>query len=301
MRQLTIWVDTILQPEILVAARKIAVVTAIIGLIVAGSLPLFLRSDWIVIRGIPDILHNYFLGFYVAFSVILVWEVMAMIYTIPFSVAYSVGKQFEIMSLFVMRYFFEHLGNYLEADNLLQQRQLFYEITLITFTSVALYGLTMLYYQLQPHKPISDDPTLRKGFVQLKKYVAVLMLGVFFVLGFYELLGFTINVYKGTFVMDSVSHVFFKDMFTIMILFDVLLVLATLWYGPKYSLVLRTSALTLSTILLRLSFTGDMYTLSVLSLMAVLVAILVSWIYRQFDAIERFRHNSQENDREKGG
>ncbi len=295
LRQLTTWVDAILQPSVLATARKIAVVTAIIGLIVAGSFPLFLRSQWIVIHGIPDILHNYFLGFYVAFSVILVWEVMAMIYTIPFSVAYSVGKQFEIMSLFVMRYFFEHLGDYLEADNLLQQRQLFYEIVLITFTSVALYGLTMLYYQLQPHKPISDDPTLRKGFVQLKKYVAVLMLGVFFVLGFYELLGFAIDIYTGAFEMESISHVFFKDMFTIMILFDVLLVLATLWYGPKYSLVLRTSALTLSTILLRLSFTGDMYTLSVLSLLAVLLAIFVSWIYMRFNAIERCRESAKDS------
>lgn len=81
----------------------------------------------------------------------------------------------------------------------------------------------------------------------------------------------------------ELNNIYFKEMFTIMIFFDILLVLLTMWYGAKYQVVFRTSAFVVSTLLIRLSFSEDIYITITLSLMAVLFAIGVSLVSNRFD------------------
>jgi len=97
-------IDRILSYRVLESSRKVFVIITLVGLFSAFFLSFGIKMDWINLQRRPHFLHSYFFSFYVAFSVVLVWEVMAMIYTIPSSIADSVGKQFEIMSLIIFRH-----------------------------------------------------------------------------------------------------------------------------------------------------------------------------------------------------
>lgn len=57
---------------------------------------------------------NIFFSIELAFNVLLIFEAMSLIFLFPNSVADSVGKQFEIISLILLRDAFKEFGHYLD-------------------------------------------------------------------------------------------------------------------------------------------------------------------------------------------
>ncbi|SDA88909.1 hypothetical protein SAMN03080617_03124 [Algoriphagus alkaliphilus] len=61
---------------------------------------------------------NIFFSIELAFNVLLIFEAMSLIFLFPDSVADSVGKQFEIISLILLRDAFKEFGHYLGDVNI---------------------------------------------------------------------------------------------------------------------------------------------------------------------------------------
>ncbi len=277
------WIDHILRREVLGRARKGFVLLALLGFGVSLVLAFLSRMGTLPDAYVPPLFRNYFFAFYVAFSVVLVWEVMAMIYTIPYSLADSVGKQFEIMSLIIIRYLFEHIDNYLHIADFQSNWKEIAQVFGITASTLVLYYLIKIFYDIQPHKSITEDPTNRHNFVRIKKGFAFILLITLLTYAGFEMSQSVFHLLEGTFNDTHLGHVFFKNMFSIMIFFDILMILLTMWYGARYSVVFRTSALTVSTILLRIAFSEDLFVMIGLTILSILFAIGVSWVYMRFD------------------
>ena len=209
-----------------------------------------------------------------------------MIFTIPYSIANSVGKQFEIVSLIILRYIFEHLGKYADIHHFIADWKLIQELLVIILGVLSLFFLIQVYYKIQKHKAITSDVTTQNHFVTIKKLVALSLVVVLTITGIIEMKHLIEAIQTNSYERLMLSHVFFKKMFTIMIFFDVFLVMITMWYSASYNTVFRLSALTISTVLLRLSFTDHIETSVLIAVIALLFAIGVSWVYGFYEQNE---------------
>jgi len=278
-------VSYILKYKHLKMMRKFSVVLALLVFTSSLIFTFSIKSDLFANNLHSTIFGNYYLSFYAAFSFILVWEVAAMIYTIPYSVSKSMGKQFEIMSLVILRYIFEHMGSFARISSLKHDYILVLEILVIIFGAILIFYLISIYYRIQPHIVISEDADQREDFVFMKKIIAVVLLIILVIFSFNEVFNMVAFITNGELDNAKLSHFFFKDMFTIMIYFDIAMVLITMWYSLRYAIIFRTSALTASTILLRLSFTNDIFLNVFLTVLAVGFAILVTLAYKRFEGV----------------
>ena len=114
IRNVSIISDLILATRVVCMIRRIAVILALFfffGFIIL----VYLHNNQIILFSWPvAIPKDYFFSVYLAFTFILFYEVLAMIVVIPRSIADSIGKQYEIMSLVILRSVFEHVGDYHE-------------------------------------------------------------------------------------------------------------------------------------------------------------------------------------------
>jgi len=286
---LSVYLDKILDYKLLSKSRRFFVIIALLSFIISIVTTFLIRNDIINSHQLPSFSSSYLFAFYLAFSFILAWEVLAMIFTIPYSIADALGKQFEIMSLIIIRYIFEHLDYYTHIHSLVDDWKILLQLLIASFGALSIFALTNYFYKIQTHTTINEDPTEKNKFILIKKIVSIFLIFTLFFLGIKELLFFIQHITEPTTNPVEISHIFFKEMFSIMIFFDILLVLLTMWYGAKYQVVFRTSAFVVSTLLIRLSFSEDIYVTVSLSLMAILFAIGVSHVYNKFDKIPDYR------------
>jgi len=289
MQKLNSILDSILDYKLLAKSRRFFVIIALLSFVISVIVTFSIRNNIISGNDLPSFSSSYLFAFYLAFSFILAWEVLSMIFTIPYSIADALGKQFEIMSLIIIRYIFEHLDKYTHIVSIKQDWQIVLQLLIASFGALSIFALTNYYYKIQTHNSINDDPTEKNKFILVKKIVSVILVFTLFFLGIKELLFFIQHITDPHTNAVEISHIFFKEMFSIMIFFDILLVLLTMWYGAKYQVVFRTSAFVVSTLLIRLSFSEDIYVTVSLSLMAVVFAIGVSHVYNKFDKIPDYR------------
>lgn len=283
MENISKYLDKILDYKLLSKSRKFFVIVALLSFLFSIASTYLIKSDIIKAADYPFFSSSYMFAFYLAFSFILAWEVLAMIFTIPYSIADALGKQFEIISLIIIRYIFEHLDKYSHIYSFKEDWQTILQLLAAAFGALAIFALTNYFYKIQQHISISSDPTENKKFIFVKKIVSIFLIFILFFLGVKEMVYIYQHFSDSNVGIAELNNIYFKEMFTIMIFFDILLVLLTMWYGAKYQVVFRTSAFVVSTLLIRLSFSEDIYITITLSLMAVLFAIGVSLVSNRFD------------------
>lgn len=83
--------------------------------------------------------------------------------------------------------------------------------------------------------------------------------------------------------IKDVNRIFFDDIFTILILIDVLLLLFSFFHTDKFSKVIRNSGFIISTILLKLSFGAEGLLNTILIVVAVLFGVIISGIHNQYE------------------
>lgn len=276
--------------------RKLAVFFALIFFLIFLVLVYADKNDLFSIwpKGIwpSKIPRDYFFSVYLAFTFILFYEVLAMIYAIPRSISTSIGKQYEIMSLIILRSVFEHVGEYRHfvkefegASSLLSSSYNWHalgDLMAGCFGSLLLFFLIRIFYTIRRNTEVYNDPTDFEGFVAIKKMLSLGLVIVFLFLAIFELSMLCEAFYSGNIEKIAINHVFFKDMFSIMIFVDIMFVLVTTRYTSNYHVVYRNSGLAISTVVLRLSFSSSIVVSVVMAMFAVLIGIGVTLVYNQF-------------------
>jgi len=212
--------------------------------------------------------RNHFYAVQAAFTVVLVLEVISLIFTIPCSFSRSVGKQFEILSLILMRNAFKELTGFSEPVSFEGNSQAIFNILSDGFGALLIFVLLGFYYIVQTH--IQDDkmkPVDLYSFVAAKKGIAVLLLLTFTFMGIQSALA----------AIRGVNHTdFLHSFYTILILTDILVVLFSQCYQPSFYAVFRNSGYALSTLIIRLALAAPPFYNVLLGLAAAFFAIFLT-------------------------
>lgn len=213
-----------------------------------------------------------------AFYLLVLTEVFGLIFGLARSVASSVGKQFEILSLILLRQSFEQLANFEEPvrwSSIIGSPPDSPLLHLLTDAGGAMliFVLLGLYYRYQRHRPITEDSRDRIAFVEAKKGVALVLLGGFVVFGLRDIWAFW---------TDHSSPGFFQSFYTLLIFSDVLIVLISLRYSTTYRIVFRNSGFALATVVIRIALAAPPYLNSLLGLAAAGFALVLTIAYNEF-------------------
>lgn len=277
--------DRMLDEKILEFTKHASVYLGTGGFILTIIAVYLKRNGMLHNHTIPD---SYFASIYLAFSLILFYEVISMIYALPKSVAHSIGKQYEVMSLVLIRHVFEKAGTYTKIHNIVDDSTIVLDMVVSILGSLLIFFLIGVYSRIQEHANLKTPKERLRVFVFIKKAIAVVLFVVVFSMGLLELFNFIIYVWSGGDAANHhhFGHDFYANLFTIMIFVDILMVLLTMQFGGKYPLVFRNTGLMISTVILRISFTAALSTGVILMVTAVTVGILSTLVYNFYRKLE---------------
>tara|TARA_B100001173_G_scaffold311910_2_gene330817 strand:- start:1663 stop:2529 length:867 start_codon:yes stop_codon:yes gene_type:complete len=264
--------------------EKYILYLASIGFIIHLSL-IFLNNNNLVDLSIieSNLLTNPISALYTPFSFILVYEAFLLIYYIPRSFTTAVGKQYEIISLIVIRKIFGDIplidlnANWIENPNNLQ---LIYDLVGI----LVIFFLIFLFRKTKDNLPVKSVSGKLDRFIASKKLVSIILLPILAGICFLSFLSW----YNGVFVSESfdqdLNYLFFNEFFSLLILVDVFILLLSFQYTERYSQLIRNTGFIISTILLRLSFSATGLASMILIISGIVFGLLILLIY---NAIEK--------------
>lgn len=243
-----------------------------------------------------DLLSDPISAIYTPFSFILLFEVYLLVYHIPTSTTNYVAKQYEIITLIVIRRLFKDLANLELTANWFQDKhdlQLTYDI----ITALVLFLLIYFFHKINQKdnntvKSFAELPANIQQFVRRKRILAALLVPTVAGLAVYSFFNWfseTFYFIMGANLPESISNVnniFFDQFFVILILTDVLLLLFSFFHTTKFNTFIRNSGFIISTILIRLSFNAEGLLNNILIVVAVLFGVLILLINMQYEKLE---------------
>ena len=261
---------------------------ATIGFIFHLSLVLLNNYSIINIGNESLLLTNPVSAIYTPFSIILYYEIFLLIYFLPRSFTTSILKQFEIISLIIIRRIFYDIpkldldsGNWFNnPDNL----QITYDLICILILFFLIYLFNLVKSRIENKK---SNKSITK-FIDSKKIISIALIPVMLCL-------FIIGIYNWYSIgMDSnfassfyyVNEVFYNTFFSILIIADVFILLLSFLYTERYSQIMRNTGFIICTILIRLSFSSTGLTNLLLIVSSVLFGLLILKIYSLMNKIE---------------
>lgn len=211
-----------------------------------------------------------------AFTLLLVVEVLELIFSLPCSVSKSVGKQIEVMALFLLRNAFKELSHFTEPMRVLEHLGPLMNIVADGLGAFAIFVLLGVYARLQAHRPvISGGGRVKYCFVAAKKLVALVLLAMFCGMGLF-------NVFLGLAGKDHFD--FFSEFYTLLIFSDILVVLISQRFFPAFRTVFRNSGYALATLVMRLAMTATAFYDSIMGAGAALFVVLLTLAYNVYFA-----------------
>ncbi len=216
--------------------------------------------------------NSHFYAINLAFGMVLVLEVIGLIFTLPCSFSQSVGKQFQILALIMLRHCFSELAAFPEPIRIGTDLTAVWHILAYGFGALTIFSLLGVYYRIQPKQKQDSQPADLYGFVAAKKFISLLLLATFIVMGLSDL--------YATLTFQPHED-FFPTFYTILIFADVLLVLISQYFYPEFHSVFRNSGYAISTLFIRLALAAPpLYDIG-LGVFSVIFAIAqaLSWTY----------------------
>ena len=252
-------------------------------------LTLIYLTEFEILKIFPEsvLLKNPVSAIYTPFSFILIYEVYLLIYYLPKSFTNYITKQYEIITLIIIRKLFKDLSslelttNWFEIKGDLQ----------FTYDILASLILFYLIFQFQNQgkrfsnkKDIIDSKIQR--FINRKKIIATILVPLFFTMALFTLLNWSMEISFSANKLpsiDEINNLFFDEFFTVLILVDVILLLVSFFYTDNFHKIIRNSGFIVSTILIRLSFGVSGLISTVLIIVAVLFGLLIIIIHNQYE------------------
>ena len=292
MNQLTSSIyNTFLSNETRKKSERIILIIAIASFFIHLSLIFMVDLGVIKIDSGTSLFENPIAAIYTPFSFILVYEVYLLIYYLPRSITTYIGKQYEIITLIIIRRIFKDLSALsLSPDWFSQKYDL--QFTYDILASVIMFFLIYLFYKQSKKRVLLDESDSNKQdgtarFIKIKKLMALALVPILLALSIYSfstwLLGTLSPSASADLAFQNLNNVFFEQFFTVLIIVDVFLLLFSFFHTDEFHKVIRNSGFIISTILIRLSFsvTGLMNT--VLIIAAVVFGLLMFFIYNKFE------------------
>ena len=245
---------------------------------------------YIALAESSDLLTNPIAAIYTPFSFILVYEVYLLIYYLPKSFTIYISKQYEIISLIIIRRIFKDLSNLTlssEWFTIKYDLQFTYDI----IASLLLFFLIYQFYIQSKKRYNYDNDELKKEgiarFIKFKQILATLLVPVVFFVTIYSFTNWSyssIGVNTNSNIsFTNINNIFFEQFFSILIITDVILLLFSFFHTDEFHKVFRNSGFIISTILLRISFSVTGLLNTVLIISAITFGLIILIIYNKFE------------------
>jgi len=274
----TVFADTVRKK-----VENLILILAGFGFIIHLLLIFLKELDLITVTELnQELLNDPISAIYTPFSLILVYEVYLLLFYLPRSFTSCISKQFEIISLIVIRKIFKDIPLMDLNDNWIFSE---HNIELV----VDLLGFLILFFLIYlfnkdtkkiPKKNITDPSLIR--FISSKKIVSLSLLVVMSFMALNTLFEWVFNIYSNQ-TITQIDSLFFNKFFTLLILADVIILLISFRYTEEYSKLIRNTGFIISTILIRLSFSSSGYLTMILILTGVSFAYLILKIYNSIE------------------
>lgn len=218
---------------------------------------------------------NHLIAIDLVFTLVLITEVISLVFSLAHSVSTSVGKQFEILSLILVRDTFRELSHFSEPLVWEEVSQAMVPIVSTAVGALLIFVILGFYYQAQQHRPITTDVGDRTAFVTAKKIVATLLL-----VGFIGINAYNINFYLQTGEESETST--FELFYTLLIFSDILIVLLSLRYSNSYHISFRNTGFAVATVFIRLALIAPVTVMAILGSWTALFALGLTMAYNRF-------------------
>ena len=263
--------------------EKFILISATLGFVVHLLLILLNNNGYVDLSFFQDKLFvNPISAIYTPFSFILIYEAFLLIYFLPRSFTTSIAKQFEIMSLILIRKIFKDIPNVNLDDNWIQNEsnlQLIYDLVGVLIVFFLIYLFKKLKEDL-PKLPVHQN---LDRFISYKKLISLFLVPTLSLLCIFSFLDWYNFVFLGIGTSSNIDYLFFESFFTILILVDVFILLVSFQYTERYSQLIRNTGFIISTILLRLSFSAVGLTSLLLLVSGIVFGLVILLIYNNME------------------
>ena len=267
--------------------EKIILNIALLSFFIHLLIIYLLKFNVIEFSSDTELLNNPISAIYTPFSFILIYEVYLLIYYLPKSFTTYITKQYEIITLIIIRKLFKDLSSLELSSNWFEIKgdlQFTYDL----IASLLLF-LFIYLFQKQGKKKVKQqinlNPDIEK-FVKKKRLIAIILVPLFLFMALDTLLkwsngmSITANEFPS---LESINNLFFDQFFTVLILVDVVLLLISFFYTDQFHKIIRNSGFIISTILIRMSFGVSGLTNTILILVAVLFGLAILSIHNKYE------------------
>ncbi len=279
--------DKLLSDKTRTKTEKVILNIALLSFFIHLALIYLSKLDVFNFTSSTELLNNPISAIYTPFSFILIYEVYLLIYYLPKSFTTYITKQYEIITLIVIRKLFKDLSSLELTSNWFEIKgdlQFTYDL----IASLLLFFLIYL-FQNQGKKKIKEqlnlNPVIEK-FVQKKQLIAIILVPLFFFMAINTLInwstGFVVSS-DDLLSFESINNLFFDQFFTVLILVDVVLLLISFFYTDQFHKIIRNSGFIISTILIRMSFGVSGLINTILILVAVLFGLAILSTHNMYE------------------
>ena len=279
--------DMFLSEKMREKAENIILKLALLSFFIHLAIIYLIKFDFLTLPLNSELLTNPISAVYTPFSFILIYEVYLLIYYLPKSFTTYITKQYEIITLIIIRKLFKDLSalevsaNWFEIKGDLQ-------FTYDLLASLLLFYLIFL-FQKQGKQKVMQKTGIKgviEKFIKKKKLIAVILVPLFFIMALYTLIDWTAGISVASNKLpsfESINNLFFDQFFTILILVDVVLLLISFFYTDQFHKIIRNSGFVISTILIRMSFGVTGLISTILIVVAVLFGLAIIVIHNKYE------------------
>ena len=204
---------------------------------------------------------------------------MSLILVIPSSLSQSMGKQFEILTLILLRNAFKELAHLPEPVSVVNDLLPVLNIAVCGAGALAVYLCLGLYKRIaRQHLHFIATADLRMRYVMSKKMLALALFGIFLVTGIRDAV---------LFVQKGEEHNFFETLYTVLIFADIAMVLIAQRYMPAFHAVFRNSGFVIGTLLMRLALSATPLWSPAIGLFAAVFVLAVTWGTSYFTPLQQ--------------
>lgn len=238
-----------------------------------------------------ELLVNPISALYTPFTFILLYEVYLLVYYLPKSITDYIRKQYEIITLIIIRRSFKDMSHLELSSNWMQiEEDLYFTYDVVATTILFLFIFWFYRMSAKSSKQIELEQNLDSGirrFIILKKWLAILLVPTLLILAIVSVVNWSLmHVFSLKEVVSSikdVNNVFFDEFFTILIMVDVLLLLISFNHTDRFYKVIRNSGFVISTVLIKLSFGAKGLVSTILVVGAVGFGTLILFIHNRYE------------------
>ena len=260
--------------------RQQSINFAVVGFLVHLALCVLHGLGRIDLPGMESLIDSYLDALYTPFSIILAYEVYELIRAIPESFSNAIGKQFEVVTLLVVRDIFKNLADLNETES----TALYDPVAFIAVEVLAFFVLfaTALYF-----RNATSNVTLKMrpsralaAFVRQKQNLATALFVVYVLVALWSFTTWIDGVIGGE---GNLSRtVFFSGFFTWLVMSDILILLISYQHTTDFNHLARNTGFVLSTVVIRVGIGTPGYAGAALFILASALAVGVLWLNTWF-------------------